>query len=65
MSDKPRILIWFVSNDGRFIDGALNTLERQFNGVDIIGVTAAEKFFIDDLHFIPINELGGRWGGGM
>jgi len=29
MSDNPRILIWFVSNDGRFIDGgALNILER-------------------------------------
>ena len=60
LNGKPRIVIWFVSNDGRFIDDALNILMRQFNGVDIVGVTSAEKIFIDDVPFIPLNEIGGN-----
>ena len=62
--NNPRIVIWFVSNDGRFIDGALNILESQFNGVDIIGVTAAQKISIEDLPFIPLNEISMNGGGG-
>ena len=63
INGKPRIIIWFVSNDGRFIDGALNILTRQFNGVEIIGVTATEKIFIDDVPFIPLNEISMKVGG--
>ena len=55
--NNPRIVIWFVSNDGRYIGGAVNILTRQFNGVDIIGVTAAQKISIEDLPFIPLNEI--------
>ena len=65
--NKPRIIIWFVSNDGRFIGGAINILTRQFNGVDIIGVTAAQKISIKDgagknLPFIPLNEISMNGG---
>ena len=44
--NNPRIIIWFVSNDERYIGGAVNILTRQFNGVDIIGVTAAQKISV-------------------
>ena len=64
INGKPRIVTWFVSNDGRFIGGALNILERQFNGVDIVGVTATQKINVDNLPFIPLNELNLNAGGG-
>ena len=35
-----KVLLWVVSNDGRFFQGAINILERQHNGLDIVGVTA-------------------------
>ena len=62
--NKPRIIIWFVSNDDRFIIGAVDILTRQFNGVEIIGITAIEKIFSDKLPFIPLNEISMN-GGGM
>ena len=71
INGKPRIIIWFVSNDGRFIGGAVNILTRQFNGVEIIGVTADQQISIKDgagkiLPFIPLNELVQTGtGGGM
>ena len=57
ISVKPRIVIWFVSNDGRFIGTAINILTRQFNGVDIVGVTAGQKISVDNFPFIPLNEI--------
>ena len=65
--NNPRIVIWFVSNDGRYIGGAVNILTRQFNGVDIIGVTAAKKISVKDgtgkiLPFIPLNEISMNGG---
>ena len=55
--NKPRILIWFVSNDRRFINGAMNILAQQHNGVDVVGVTAAQKITVGNLPFIPLNEF--------
>ena len=63
ISGNPRIVIWFVSNDGRFIGNAVNILMRQFNGVDIIGVTAAQKISVNNLPFIPLQELAQNGGG--
>ena len=63
MGSKPRIIIWFVSNDERFIGGALNILERQFNGIEIVGVTATQKISIEDIPFIPFNEISVNGGG--
>ena len=62
INGKPRIVIWMVSNDGRFIGNAVNILERQFNGVDIVGVTANVPINLEDntgriIPFVPLNEL--------
>ena len=63
ISGKPRIVIWFVSNDGRFIGNAVNILTRQFNGVDIIGITATQKISVNNLPFMPLNEISLNGGG--
>ena len=54
---KPRIIIWFVSNDRSFIKTAINILESQHNGVGVLGVTSTQKTSFDDLPFIPLNEI--------
>ena len=69
INGKPRIILWFVSNDGRYFNGAINILERQFNGIEIVGVTAGQQIFIADglgrtIPFIPLNVLAQN-GGGM
>ena len=46
-----------MTNDTRYIGNALNILEQQFNGIEIIGVTATEKFPVKGLPFIPLNEM--------
>ena len=61
--NKPRIILWFVAEDGRFISAALDILERQHNGVEIVGVTAIEEIFVDDWPFIPLNEISLNRGG--
>ena len=61
--ERPRIIIWIVSNDGRFIGNAVNILTRQFSGVDIIGVTAGQKISVNNLPFIPLNEVSMNGGG--
>ncbi len=61
--ENPRIIIWFVSTDGRFIGNAVNILTRQFSGVDIIGVTAGQKISVNNLPFIPLNEISMNGGG--
>lgn len=56
-----KIFLWIVSNDGRFFQDAMITLERQHNGVEIIGFTAIKEFKIDvdgkNVTFIPPNEV--------
>ena len=63
INSKPRIIIWFVSNDGRFIGGALNILTQQHNGVEILGVTATQKIQVNNFSFIPLNEINMNGGG--
>lgn len=68
INGKPRIVIWFVSPDQRFIGNAVNILEGQFNGIDIVGVTANVQVSAKDNHgravpFIPIQELSTNGGG--
>ena len=65
INKKPRIIIWFVSDDGRYIGGALNILERQHNGVEILGATATQKINVNNLPFIPLNEISLNGGGSM
>ena len=40
---KLRMIVWLVSNDRRYIGNALKILNRQHNGVEILGVTAIKK----------------------
>ena len=61
-----KIFMWVVSNDGRFLNAAINILGRQHNGVEIAGVTANEKILLDvdgiKVSYVPLDRLtgGGR-----
>lgn len=61
-----KILLWVVSNNARFFQGAMSTLERQHNGFEVIGFTANEEIRIvvdgEKVPFIPLNKI--EWGGG-
>ena len=63
-----KVLIWVVSNDGRFFNGAMNILERQHNGLELVGVTAGSPIQLakdgKNVPFIPLAELN-AWGGVM
>lgn len=56
-----KTLIWIVSNDGRFFQGALKILERQHNGIDLVGVTAGAPINIvnngQKVPFMPLTEV--------
>ncbi len=56
-----KTLLWVVSNDGRFFQGALNILERQHNGIELVGVTAGAPIGIvkdgKQIPFIPLAEV--------
>lgn len=58
-----KLLIWQVSNNRRYLDGALKTLERQHNGIELVGVTAdAETSLVyegKNVTFIPLDKLTG------
>ena len=64
INSKPRIIVWFVSNDGTFINASLNILAQQHNGIEILGVTATQKISVNNFKFIPLNEISLN-GGGM
>ena len=61
-----KVLAWVVSNDGRYFKSAVNILERQHKGVDLVGVTANKEFSLQKdgkkIPFIPLAELK-RFGG--
>lgn len=58
-----KILLWVVSNDGRFFNCALNILERQHNGIELVGVTASNPIQLakdgKSIPFIPLSEAVG------
>ena len=58
-----KILLWVVSNDGRFFNGAMQILERQHNGVDLVGITANAPIQLTKndkkVNFIPLAEVNG------
>ena len=37
-----KTLLWVVSNDGRFFQGALKILEQQHNGIELVDTAAGE-----------------------
>ena len=63
ISRRPRIIIWIVSDDGRYIVNAIKILERQHNGIEILGVTATQKISINNWEFLPLNEISLNRGG--
>ena len=63
--NKPRIIIWLFSDDGRYIVDALNILAHQHNGIEILGVTATQKISVNNLPFLSLNEISLNRGGGM
>lgn len=56
-----KVLAWVVSNDGRFFNGAINILERQHNGIELVGVTANAPIQLakngKKVNFIPLAEV--------
>ena len=61
-----KVLIWVVSEDTRFFNGAINILERQHNGVELVGLTAIQKVKLHkdgknvlNVPFIPLERLTG------
>jgi len=54
-------LLWFVSNDIKFLDAAAKILERQQNGLEFVGATANAKFQLQrdgkDIPFVPLDEV--------
>ena len=63
INSKPRIIVWFVSNDGTFINASLNILAQQHNGIEIVGVTATQKISVNNWEFLPLNEISLNRGG--
>ena len=37
-----KVLVWRVSNDTKFQDNALKILERQHNGIEVVGSSTGE-----------------------
>ena len=61
-----KVLIWIVSNDSRFFQGAMSILERQHNGLEVIGVTANEEIgLVKDGRNVPFIPLARLTGGGF
>ena len=58
-----KVMLWVVSNDGRFFNGALNILERQHKGIELVGVTAAAPIQLAKdgkiVPFVSIAEVDG------
>ena len=58
-----KVLIWQVLNNRNYLDSALKTLERQHNGIELVGVTAdAETSLVyegKNVTFIPLDKLTG------
>ena len=63
LNSTPRIIIWIVSDDGRYIGGALNILTQQHNGVEILGATAIQPIYVNNLPFIHLDEINVNGGG--
>lgn len=56
-----KILLWIVSNDGRFFQDAMITLESQHNEINVVGLTVNNEIgFVmndKDVPFIPQDEV--------
>ncbi|MBR3747196.1 MAG: DUF1919 domain-containing protein [Selenomonadaceae bacterium] len=56
-----KVLLWFFSNDGKFLNSAAEILERQHNGLEVIGVTASVPISLQrygkNVSFIPLDKV--------
>ena len=56
-----KVLIWVVSEDTRFFNGAINILERQHNGVELVGITSSREIGLvkdgRNVPFLPLNKV--------
>ena len=56
-----KILLWIVSNDGRFFQDAMITLKSQHNEINVVGLTVNNEIgFVmngKDVPFIPQDEV--------
>ena len=59
-----KILVWFVSNDGRFFNAAMTILARQNGGLGIVGCTAVApvqlQFGDKNVDFIPLDKVAAQ-----
>ena len=62
-----KVLIWVVSEDTRFFNSAITILERQHNGVELVGLTAIQEIELFkggknvlNVPFIPLGKLTGE-----
>ena len=49
-----KILLWFVSKDTAYLKKSLDILERQYNGVEIVGMATGEEI-------VQANRVGGGY----
>ncbi len=58
-----KTLLWVVSNGGRFFQGAMNILEHQHNGLEVVGVTAGAPIRLTKngkiVPFVSLSEVDG------
>ena len=56
-----KVLLWFFSYDGKFLNSAAEILERQHNGLEVIGVTASVPISLQrygkNVSFIPLDKV--------
>ncbi len=55
-----KILIWVVSKDTQFLKDAINILERQDNGIEIVGKAAGENISSADKNFDVLLVIGAK-----
>lgn len=59
-----KVLLWVVSKDKRYLDGALKTLERQHDGIELVDAAAGEEISavdsanVDVVIVIGAKEIG-------
>ena len=60
-----KVLIWVVSEDTSFFNSAITILERQHNGVELVGLTSSREIGLaKDGRNVPFIPLGKLTGGG-
>ena len=56
-----KILVWLISDDMQYLDRALKTLERQHNGIELVGVIAETETPLvwerKNVTFIPLDKV--------